>query len=540
MPSLLDNFDPEILSLIQGQGGGGLLGGAAKPRAPEGLLDQVFGTGPDDPRSQAMSAFSQGLLRGDVAAAFGGANNAFEVARDRAERQRLGQIGMLKTGLELQGMFDSTKRAKGIRADLDKFNQGQQPQAPAFSFNPQANPYGIPDMGGLPMFSQGAQSLPRLGAPQLPGQPLAPVGGGMQAQGAGLTDNLTQRLLQEAQIYAKWGEHQMADKLYERAAKFLPEVKEIGTAMQDGKPVQVITYKDGRQQVSTFGPAPKTHWLDTGDSIQAIDETSMQPRGGPFRKGMTPSDKIAAGNLEVTRARFALDRDAPQYVQTDGGYIALPKRPGAGPIVGRPVTGEDGQPIRQPLKPIPPSANTAILSNMQNLERARSALALLEGGEVGQAKGDPAATGWKGYLPNAMLNRVDPSGTDTRAAIADLGSLVIHDRSGAAVTAAESPRLMPFIPLTTDDAPTAAKKLRRFMDIYQQETNALGEMYGEAQGYKPSPMLTRKQAGAQPEQVQARPLPPNPTAASLQTGQAYKLPNGVTAVWDGLQFKARK
>jgi hypothetical protein len=72
---------------------------------------------------------------------------------------------------------------------------------------------------------------------------------------------------------------------------------------------------------------------------------------------------------------------------------------------------------------------------------------------------------------------------DTRAAIADLGSLVIHDRSGAAVTASEYPRLAPFIPTSKDDPDAVIKKLRRFKGIYQSIVDDTRAFYKES-GYK--------------------------------------------------------
>ena len=123
------------------------------------------------------------------------------------------------------------------------------------------------------------------------------------------------------------------------------------------------------------------------------------------------------------------------------------------------------------------------MSNQQNLRRAQEAQALLSGKNVGEAVGDMEATGWKGYAPDAMLQRLDPQGIDTRAAIADLGSLVIHDRSGAAVTALEFPRLQPFIPSPKDDPATARKKLNRFVMEYQNIVDEQTGFYKES-GYK--------------------------------------------------------
>jgi hypothetical protein len=98
-------------------------------------------------------------------------------------------------------------------------------------------------------------------------------------------------------------------------------------------------------------------------------------------------------------------------------------------------------------------------------------------------KGDKNATGWKGLVRPVFLNRMDPSGTDTRAAIADLESLVVHDRSGAAVTAAETPRLRPFIPNATDDRATAEKKLNRFTLEYRAMVEEASDFY-KSSGYK--------------------------------------------------------
>jgi len=180
---------------------------------------------------------------------------------------------------------------------------------------------------------------------------------------------------------------------------------------------------------------------------------------------------------------------------TDQGLLLVDPRGGT----ARAVIGPDGQPVGPKLKNIPPSVNTAIVSNMQNLAKAQAALDLVSGKNSGTATGDKNATGLKGYLPNGPLNYFDPKGVDARAAIADLGSMVLHERSGANVTASESPRLMPFIPLATDDPETIKKKLQRFIQIYRQETDFMGEQYSPSQGYKASPVLNRGGAPNTPD-----------------------------------------
>lgn len=116
------------------------------------------------------------------------------------------------------------------------------------------------------------------------------------------------------------------------------------------------------------------------------------------------------------------------------------------------------------------SASTVevISGNFAMMERLRSA------GET--ARENPDATGpIKGFvndrLPSAVLDWFDKDGVVSRAKIAELSSSVIKDRSGANVTAAEFPRLKPFIPQIGDSPETVQTKLREFYRIVQEETN---------------------------------------------------------------------
>lgn len=244
---------------------------------------------------------------------------------------------------------------------------------------------------------------------------------------------------------------------------------------------------------------PKLEKVDNGKQISFADVNPMSNPGGPqaVTKTTTPGEDSTAATAAAQRAQterhFNTTRNdamtQPVYMQTDSGLVALPKKlaPGQAPT-GTQVMGSDGQPLQKPLNPIPAGVNTAIISNTQNLNNAKQALALLQGRPVGEMTGDQNATGWKGLLPGPILNRADPGGVDTRAAIADLGSMVLHDRSGAVVTASEYPRLQPFIPSATDDPQTAAKKLKRFIQVYEQEQQALSDTYSKDQGYRPSPV----------------------------------------------------
>jgi hypothetical protein len=147
-------------------------------------------------------------------------------------------------------------------------------------------------------------------------------------------------------------------------------------------------------------------------------------------------------------------------------------------VAGTPFKGK-----HEGLKQIPANINLAIIKNNQGVQQLSDTIKLLEQ--------NPEATGFRGFVPGAILNRADPEGVDARAGVADIGSLVMHERSGAAVTAAESPRLVPFIPLITDDNATALKKLKRMKAIVEGEQKGLTETYSKEQGYVPNPMVSK-------------------------------------------------
>lgn len=177
-----------------------------------------------------------------------------------------------------------------------------------------------------------------------------------------------------------------------------------------------------------------------------------------------------------------------QIVTTPEGVFTLGRDGKLAPLIdpgtNKPLTGKPPVP---PGKALPVSAAQKLFENNANMRKAQQALDLISGAQASGQKGDGDATGWKGYLPDAILQRSDPKGIATRAAIGDLGSMVIHDRSGAAVTAAEFPRLRPFIPMVTDDPKTAKTKLERFVSEYRAVVDEAKGFY-EASGYNVPPL----------------------------------------------------
>lgn len=149
---------------------------------------------------------------------------------------------------------------------------------------------------------------------------------------------------------------------------------------------------------------------------------------------------------------------------------------------------------------VPSAIGSKFMENSQNLRMAENALTL-----IGK---NPNSTGVKGYLPDPLLQRVDPSGVDARAAVANLGSMIIHDRSGAAVTAAEFPRLRPFIPAATDAPDVVEKKLKQFIAEYKNINEEMTDFYRQS-GYDIPENW--HQAGGAAQAPSAQPVAPTAT-----------------------------
>jgi hypothetical protein len=175
------------------------------------------------------------------------------------------------------------------------------------------------------------------------------------------------------------------------------------------------------------------------------------------------------------------------------------------------------------LKNIPETVNKALTGNSSSISQINKA--------IDAATENPNAIGLKGNLPQAILNRTDPQGVDTRALITEIGSAIVHDRSGAAVAASERPTLVPFIPQTTDDSATAIKKLKQLKAKIQAEQSGILDFYSQEQGYKPSLYHKKQDVPAEP----AAPAAAKPAAADIgslppkvtKNGKTYVLqPNG--------------
>lgn len=154
-------------------------------------------------------------------------------------------------------------------------------------------------------------------------------------------------------------------------------------------------------------------------------------------------------------------------------------------------------------KAIPQSITKGMQENLDGVKQIDRALGALTASPKGVGNYSDyvqrISPEWGGDLNNKVLN---PEGAQVRALIADIGSLKLHDRSGAAVTASETPRLIPFIPKITDDAATIRTKLGNFRAVYEQTLRDTADYYGAENGFRPyTPATKYLEGGVGPEKA---------------------------------------
>jgi hypothetical protein len=274
--------------------------------------------------------------------------------------------------------------------------------------------------------------------------------------------------------------------------KMMRPVSNTTVNMPHGAPFTVMY--NGEQRLAQAGPNGTYKLLEGVNPVPAKDTSPLN-----VHVGKNP----ATGEME----QYTLTPTGPKWlgitpqepaanvVQTDAGPIVVGSKGAANPVTINNV------PVGKEPKPVPEPVLKALLTNSTSERQVDTALQLLNGKTVDGLKGDPGAIGpIQGRVPDTVLQKTNPEGVITRAAIADIGSMIIHDRSGAAVTISEMPRLIPFIPSITDSPEAAKAKLTRM----KAELTNIGNEYRavhEASGYK------MPATGLQPQANVAKPIP---------------------------------
>lgn len=199
---------------------------------------------------------------------------------------------------------------------------------------------------------------------------------------------------------------------------------------------------------------------------------------------------------------------APRYL---GGIVPKPKV-GTG-------DGTDGG------KTLSPGVAKQFFDNRSALQTLRTAQQ--------QVKAHPDAFGLMNYVP--QRDRFDTTeNVSARAPVGNIGSMVIHDRSGAAVTVAEMPRLRPFIPQATDPPNVVASKLAELERQIAAITDDMTTYYTD-QGYHvpgdTAPPAALARPGANPSAVaQPQPKTDARTRAQQLKDQGYSKDDALTVL----------
>jgi hypothetical protein len=220
-----------------------------------------------------------------------------------------------------------------------------------------------------------------------------------------------------------------------------------------------------------------------------------------FSRGLSAPRQIAAAGPQGADAARAAPAAAPsgEYTPPPGWEVYIPPSPKAEParplspqefadlqrgggVVRDPVTGEEKQIVdfqkgANQQRRVPAAVQGGYVANQQaiaNIDRAITAV-----------KAHPEAFGLKNYAGSGLTQRLDPNGIDPRSIVANIGSQIIHDRSGAAVTVSETPRLRPFIPQVTDTADKVLKNLIQMRQGYQSNNSEIETTFDPSQGYAP-------------------------------------------------------
>ncbi len=306
----------------------------------------------------------------------------------------------------------------------------------------------------------------------------------------------------------------------EQGAQYLDQVQK--------NPGEIKNMADGafRQALEVKDQLMKFEKQDIGGSAQvlATDPVTGEVKVVSTTKKTQSPDSIASNERIASEGRLnrantltvqdrITSRDKTQLLQTDNGPVLVNKATGE----TRPVTSE-GQPLAARAKEVPAAIKKAMFENNAALRKIDDALTAIDA--------YPQALGGMNILGDTIRQRTDPEGIKARALVADIGSLKLHDRSGAAVTASETPRLKPFIPTATDNPDTVRQKL----ELFKREYQALQE-----------DMLAAYPSAAAQRRPTAKPTPaaaaiPNTNAqgwtlhTDAQGNRAYVSP-------DGKQFK---
>lgn len=266
-------------------------------------------------------------------------------------------------------------------------------------------------------------------------------------------------------------------------------LRKPGDAMPiDAPPIPV----ESRAPSSTVPvPEDEPHPLPVGSgTLAAAGKRTLGLRPIPPKpdKPTQPRPRVLRSiNVDGKPTEAQWDSTTNEYFDATGNRITgviTPYSPPKDPDLITAV-GPGGTQVRTVDKPgvvVPGPQNTGAASIKTAVAQNRAQLKLIDDA-LGELAKHPDAVGMKraigdvipplGGVADFINQRQDPGGVAARAQIANVGSWQIKDRSGAAVTISEFPRLAPFVPRVGDTPQTIRIKLQKLREGIEEETRLL-------------------------------------------------------------------
>lgn len=481
--------------------------------------------------------------------------------------QQLQQVGgALAKKLELVKGDDGSYSVLDESQDFKRVGGYQPAVAPKMEqFDPQKDLYQVPGRAAVTEGVAGAPQQPQQGAPTGGGfdsviAPLMGREGGYVAHdgvsGAPANYGINQRANpdinvarltpdQAKQIYKeRYWDKIGGDQLPPQA-----QAAVFDAAVNQGPDTATQMWQQSGGDLGKFNQLRQDRYRQTPgyDQYGKSWDARVAETGGGAQPAAAPAAPAAPGAPQLVRGA------QPKPM----GHMATPEEKTAlGVQPDIPVwVGEDGKPqvisgTAAQLKKIPPAIQGGYISNQTSISQIDAAIAAI--------KANPKALGLLNKLGDDVNQRLDPAGVDTRAAVANIGSQLIHDRSGAAVTAAEQPRLMPFVPQVTDTPEAAVRKLQGMKRQYESNNTEIEVAYGDDNGYNPIKGGAKPAAEARRPDGFSRQLTPQQRAtagrfkgatakagdfanpyAPTNEAEYNKLPSGAHYIHTGGQIKVK-
>lgn len=290
--------------------------------------------------------------------------NAYDSGVDLQQQQTLGGLklrGLQQEQDQKQAMLDMQNRIRQrstqaqditgkpitpmqmAQMDGSSSQPAQQPFASAFPGGPMSPKIGGPDWMQA---YQSSQPQPMTQPQGMPGASASANSPFPQVDTDSLNQRVAAHLARQAQIHIEEGDIDGGNKLYEQATKYLPEVNKIEAAQDpSGKPISVITFKDGTQRVSQFGPKPEIHFADDGQNTAIpINAYTGLAMGKGLKRQATPGELLnnqyQNANLNFQRSKEAAPDVDPVQVETLAQMVAKGQmKPPTGAALRSPLWG---------------------------------------------------------------------------------------------------------------------------------------------------------------------------------------------------------